>query len=497
MAGFAEYDAYDALGLADLVRRREVSSAELVEEAVARTEARNPALNAVIEPLYERARAAAADPGEGPFAGVPFLIKDLGVRDAGVPMRNGSRFLESYVPDHDSELLRRYKAAGLICIGRTNTPELGMVPFTEPELFGPTHNPWELSRTPGGSSGGSAAAVAGGIVPMAHGGDGGGSIRIPAACCGLFGLKPTRARTPSGPDATEPWHGLAVDHVLSRSVRDNAAALDATAGPEVGDPYATPRPARPFLDEVGADPGQLRIAVTTRPYFPAAVHPDCVAATEAAAALCAELGHEVVEATPELDGAALGRAFVVMVAAEVAAEIASYRDLVGRQPTHADFEVITWVFSLFGRQFSAPDLATAVHTQRQAGRAVGRFLEDYDLMLSPTLALPPVPIGSLQPSGFDAVMQRFIARFSAAWLIKLAANMDAEIAKVFEFIPFTPLANITGQPAMSVPLDWNGDGLPIGVQFAARFGDEAALFRLAAQLEEARPWADRRPPAGS
>ncbi|MEE8546040.1 MAG: amidase [Alphaproteobacteria bacterium] len=495
MSGFSAYGDYDASGLAELVRRGEVSALELVEEAIARAEALGSELNAVVTPMYEAARAqASAVPDEAPFAGVPFLLKDLGPYYAGVRMCFGARFLEDFVPDHDGELVRRYKRAGLICFGKTNAPELGLTPVTEPELFGPTRNPWREGVTPGGSSGGSAAAVAAAIVPMAHGNDGGGSIRIPASCCGLFGLKPSRARNPVGPDVGEAWHGAVVDHVLSRSVRDSAAALDASHGAEVGDPYAAPAPARPYAQEVGADPGRLRIAFSARPPFPAAVHPDCVTALHEAAALCEDLGHAVEEARPELDGAALSAAFLLLIAAETAAEIESWGPVVGREPRAADFEVETWVLGLLGNQYSAKELAAAVKTLRLAGRTVGHFLEEYDLLLTPTLAQPPIALGALKSQGAEALAQRLIARFSLGSAIKVLGGIDRAAERVFAFIPFTPLANITGQPAMSLPLNWNSDGLPVGVQFAARFGDEATLFRLAAQLEEAHPWAQRRPP---
>jgi amidase len=498
MSGFEEYASYDGLGLAELVRRGEVQPAELVEEAIRRIERVNPQVNAVIEKTYDLARAAvgAGLPG-GPFRGVPFLLKDIMADYAGVPSTRCSRFLKDYRPDHDSEIVTRHKAAGLVILGKTNAPEFGLLPVTESELFGPTHNPWDLTRTSGGSSGGSAAAVATRTVPLAHGNDGGGSIRIPAACCGLFGLKPTRGRTPVGPDIAEAWQGLAINHVLTRSVRDSAAMLDATAGPDVGAPYYPTPPARPFLEEVGADPGRLRIAFTSEPLLPAQVHADCAAGVRQTARLCEELGHQVVEATPRIDGQAFARAFLTMVCAETRAGVADAERLIGRKATAAGFEPQTWSMVLLGDQFSAGDLAAAMETIKGTGRQVGRFFEDYDLLLTPTVAMPPVKIGALQPKAKDLTAMKVLGRLNAGRLMRTFADIDGLAAETFAFIPFTPLFNATGQPAMSVPLVWNEEGLPIGMHFVGRYGDEATLFRLAAQLEQARSWANRVPPVHS
>jgi len=494
MSGFEEYAGYDGLGLAELVRKGEVQPAELVEEAIGRIERVNPKVNAVIEKMYDLARkAAAAGLPDGPFRGVPFLLKDIMADHAGVPSTRCSRFLKDYRPDHDSEIVRRHKAAGLVILGKTNAPELGLLPVTEPELFGPTLTPWDLTRTSGGSSGGSAAAVAARMVPLAHGNDGGGSIRIPAACCGVFGFKPTRGRTPVGPDLAEAWQGLAINHVLTRSVRDSAAMLDATAGPEVGAPYYPVPPARPFLEEVGADPGRLRIAFTAEPLLPALVHPDCARGVRETARLCEELGHQVVEATPRIDGQAFAKAFLTMVCAETRAGVADAERLVGRKATAASFETQTWSMALLGDQFTAGDLAVAVALMKAAGRQVGTFFEDYDVLLTPTLAMPPVKIGALQPKSKDLVAMKVLGRLNAGKLLRAFADIDALAAETFAFMPFPPLFNATGQPAMSVPLVWNDEGLPIGMQFVGRYGDEATLFRLAAQLEQARPWFDREP----
>jgi amidase len=409
----------------------------------------------------------------GPFAGVPFLLKDLLAECAGVPLTAGSDFLAGYVAPADSELVARYRRAGLIVVGQTNTPEFGILPTTEPRRYGPTRNPWAPDRTVGGSSGGSAAAVAARVVPMAHANDGGGSIRIPASCCGVFGLKPTRGRNPLGPHYGDLFGGLVSEHAVTRSVRDSAALLDATAGPDWGDPDWG-RPARPFALEVGAPPGRLRIAVSAAAPTGVTVHPDCVEAVHEAARLCAALGHDVVCDVPlPIDGREVGRAFAVAWAAGTAWAVDDWARRIGRRPEPALFEPLTWALQERGRRHTAADYFLARQDMQRASRAVARFFQDYDLWLSPVLAQPPVPLGTFDPLPDDATRG-----------LRAAAG----------FSPFTFVANVTGQPAMSVPLVWNAAGLPIGVHFLGRVGDERTLFRLAAQLEAARPWAARRPP---
>ena len=467
----------DATAQAELVRKKQVKPIELVDAAIERIERVNAAINAVVTPMYDEATRAARGPlPEGPFTGVPFLLKDLGPTYAGVRYTMGSVFARDFVPPEDSELTRRYKRAGLIIIGKTNTPEFGLLPTTESALFGPARNPWHTGHTTGGSSGGSAAAVAAGVVPMAHGNDGGGSIRIPASCCGLFGLKPTRARTPLGPATGDIMNGLAIDHALTRSVRDSAALLDATAGPDLGDPYWAPPPARPFLEEVGADPGRLRIAFTTQAPTGAALHPDCVAAVRDAAALCQTLGHHVEEASPTVDGDRLVEAFTAIWAAGTGWSVDGLALALGRRPEREELEPLTWGLYERGRNVPAPDYLLAITALQQMTRAVAAFFQGYDVWLTPTLAEPPLPLGSFQSP---------------------PDNPLAGFERAAQFVPFTPIFNATGQPAMSVPLYWDAQGLPVGVHFAARFGDEATLFRLAAQLEEARPWASRRPPVSA
>ena len=485
----------DGLGLAALVRAGELHPSELVEAVIERIEAVNPRINAIVAPMYEQARAQAREAlPEGPLAGVPFLLKDLLAAVAGAPLRSGNRFHRDHVPDHDSELIRRYRAAGLIAVAKTATPELGITPYTEPELHGPTCNPWDLSRTPGGSSGGSAAAVAARVVPFATGGDGGGSIRIPASCCGVFGLKPTRGRTPNGPDHGELWQGAAVQHALTRSVRDSAALLDIGAGPDPGAPNYPPPPSRPFLAEVDAPPGHLRIAFTTRALLGGAVDGECVTAVHDTAELLRSLGHKVVEASPELDGPAFARAFFTMICGEVAAEVAASERRLGRRARPRDYEVPTWALAMLGRHLSAPGFIAAKETLFAISRGVAPFFTDHELLLTPSLSRPPVPIGSLQPRGAERAVMRALGSLRAGGLLQRLLDLTPAVERVYDFIPFTPLFNITGQPAMSLPLHWSPTNLPIGVQLVGRFAAEATLLRVAAQLERARPWADRIPP---
>jgi len=492
MISFADYGRHDALGLAHLVASGEVHPRELVEAAIARIEEANPALNAVVHKHYDRARAeAAGELPDGPFRGVPFLLKDLLVLLEGTCTTNGCRLYAGQIAPRDSEIVRRQRAAGLVIVGKTNTPELGILPVTEPALHGPTRNPWSVAHTPGGSSGGSAAAVAASMVPMAHGSDGGGSIRIPAACCGLFGLKPTRGRNPLGPFVGEGWHGMVVEHGVTRTVRDSAALLDATQGPDAGAPYVAPPRERPYLEETKREPPKLRIAFTAGSLLGSTVHPDCAAAAHDAARLCERLGHRVEEARPPVDRYVLSRAWLTLVAAETAAEIELASRNSAKKPRAGDFEPGTWMLAQAGRVFRADELAVAVHELRMSGRAIARFFEKFDVLLTPTLAAPPPRIGALLPTSAElAVLAALRALPHPAAIRKV---LDTLADRAFEFAAFTPVANATGQPAMSVPLYWNDTGLPIGAHFLGRFGDEATLFRLAAQLEAERPWANRKP----
>jgi amidase/6-aminohexanoate-cyclic-dimer hydrolase len=474
-----EYEACDALELAARVAGGEVTPEELLETALARMEARNPQLNAIVIPMAEQARAAiAAGLPAGPFRGVPFLLKDLYQLYAGVPTTNGCRLFEDFVPDHDSELVTRYKGAGLVTFGKTHSPEFGITTTSESRLFGQTRNPWNGEHSAGGSSGGAAAAVAAGIVPAAHASDGGGSIRIPAACCGLFGMKPTRARVPLGPDVGEGWSGMSVVHAVTRSVRDSAALLDVGQGPAPGDPYWAPPPERPYLEEVrevqesGREPAPLRIALQTESFNGSPVHPDCAAAASDAAALCEELGHAVEEWPLRLNAEAVGEATQVIITANLRAAVEDRAKALGREPREDDLEAATWAMFQAAAAAGAARYARSVRVIHQAGRRADEFFEDVDVLLTPTMAIPPARLGELSLSTTD---------------------LKALLGKLMACTGFTQAMNVAGNPAMSVPLHWNEAGLPIGVQFAGRFGDEATLFRLAAQLERARPWFGRRP----
>ncbi len=497
MDPFPKYDHYDAVGLAELVAAGEVHPAELVEAAAERIEALNPALNAIVHDRLEAARKEAFEETKtGPFAGVPILIKDL-VTEEESPVTFGSVFFRDFVADVTSELRHRIHAAGFIDLGRTNTPELGLLPTTEPALHGPTRNPWDLERSSGGSSGGAAAAVAAGILPLAQGSDGGGSIRIPASACGVFGLKPSRGRTPRHPAISSDL--LSVDGALTRTVRDSAAFLDAIQGPVPGEEYWAPKPGRSFLEAAGSDPGRLRVAYSVRDFRGIRVHPDCAAAVGETAELLAGLGHDVTEAAPELDGSIMAEAFLAEWAAlaehafklvldgaeRLDSRVAALRRyagdlrtirLIGRIVTRdaegAAFEPFTHALAKRSSQRTPADLLDAQVALQEIAHAAGRFLETYDVLLTPVLGSPPVRLGTIDQT--------------LPWpeLVELLTR----------YVAFTPLANFSGLPAMSVPLYWTEGGLPVGSHFLGRFGDEATLFALAGQLESARPWADRRPP---
>ncbi len=497
-----DYTAHDATALAALVRGGEVSPEELLQACEERVRAHNPRLNAVIVEAFEAARAElalrrrAGTEREGALAGVPVLVKDLVSSVRGLTTWHGNRLLQRVTgpADHDSAFIQRLRATGALIVGKTNTPEFGLVPYTEPVLTGPTRNPWDLNRTPGGSSGGSGAAVAARLVPLATGGDGGGSIRIPAACCGLFGLKPTRGRVPSGPDFSALWSGFAIEHALTRSVRDSAVLLDAVAGADTGAPYAAPSQVRPFVQEVQADPGRLRVGVCTEPWLGHGVDPACVRAVEETAALLRELGHEVFEASLPIAGTAFAEAFLTVLAGNVRAEIEEAAAFARTRARRHDFEAATWAMGMMGRAFRADEFVTAERALQRTARAIGRCFEDMDVLLTPTLASAAPLVGSLQPTPAEQRQLALMGWLNQPWLLRAAGALQQMAGKVFDFIPYTPPFNVTGQPAMSLPLHWSDEGLPVGVQVVGRFGDEATLFRLAGQLERARPWEGRRPP---
>lgn len=494
MAGFVEYDQYDAVGLAKLVREKKISPIELCEEAISRIEKLNPVLNAVINPMFDIGREAAkkAIP-EGTFAGVPFLMKDLISAYAGVKLTSGCRAYRDYVPDYDSELVKRFKKSGLITLGKTNTPEFGLMGITEPELYGPTRNPWNIGYTPGGSSGGSAAAVASGMVPMASGGDGGGSIRIPSAFCALFGLKPSRGRTPTGPQYGELWQGAAVEHVLTRSVRDSAAMLDILCGADVGAPYIIKPPERPYIDEINREPGSLKIAFNTESPIGMGTHEYCREAVYETARLLEELGHKVQEAKPQLDGIKLANSYFTLYFGEIAADIELARTILKKKINRNDFEISTWFFGELGHLYSAMDFVQVMREWDIAARIMGRFHLKYDLYLTPTVAFPPAKIGELLPKSYEKAAMKILSVLNLGALAKASGMINKIAIKTLAKTPFTQIANFTGQPAMNIPLHWDKNGMPCGVQFIAPFGEEAILFRLAAQLEKAKPWFDKRP----
>lgn len=490
--GFDAYEQTDATGLAALVRAGEVTPSELVEEAITRIEARDGELNAVVYRRFAEARErAAGELPDGPLRGVPYLLKDLHVMDAGHPTGSGTRLLQEHAHREDSHMVQRLRAAGVVILGHTNTPEFGIMGITEPRVHGPTRNPWNPEHTSGGSSGGSGAAVAGGYVPACHASDGGGSIRIPASHCGLVGLKPTRGRTPMGPHVGEGWQGLSIEHALTRTVRDTALLLDVEAGLEPGAPSQVVPPERPFVQEVGRDPGKLRIAFTTDALFAGANHADCVAAVEDAAAAARALGHEVEVASPQLDLEALRMAYFVFVTAGVAQDVEETAAAAGVSPRPADFEPSTWLFRSIGMALSARDVEAARRTVHRAGFEVARFFETHDLWLTATCARPPAKVGELYPDASKERLMR-VLRYLGTKSVILRA-LDGLVDEALSATPNTQLANLLGVPAISLPLFWNEAGLPIGSQWIAPFAREDRLIQLASQLEQSRPWADRRP----
>jgi amidase len=472
---------YDGIALRNMILKGEIRPTELLETVIERIERVNPTLNAVVHKMYDQAREIAESKlAGGFFGGVPFLLKDLIAEYKGAPFHEGCLAVRGYVSKIDTELVKRQKASGLIIVGKTNTPEFGLVPTTEPSLYGATVNPWDPSLTPGGSSGGSAAAVAAGIVPMAHGNDAGGSIRIPASCCGLFGLKPTRGRNPLGPLFGDIGGGLVCEHAITYTVRDSAALLDATSGPDLGDPYQVRPKERPFLEEVGREAGRLKIGfLTSIPEgwgMETQLHADCESAVKDAARLCESLGHIVEEIAPEeLSYTNLFKTFGNLFSCLAGHMIACWEKELGKELRQDQMELVTWASYQAGLKRTGADYLVIVEELQRFSRKLARWYDEggYDMILCPTISIPPVKLGSFQPLPHDPMRW---ARMSNT------------------FVALTYIYNITGQPAMSVPLFWNEDSVPIGVQFAGRFGDEATLFRLAAQLEQARPWADRKPP---
>lgn len=469
--------SHDAVGLAKLVRQRKVSPTELLEAAIAQAEAMNPRFNFMAQKHYDFARAEIGRGlPEGPFTGVPWLLKDLAAYIEGELSEGGSRLNRGNRSPFTTELVQRYRRAGLVIFGKTTTPEFGLTGTTESVLRGATRNPWNPDRIAGGSSGGAAAAVAAGVIPAAHATDGGGSIRIPASCCGLFGMKPSRARTPMGPYRTEGWAGFSTHHVITRSVRDSAALLDATHGPEAGSRYSAPSPEGTFLSQVGREPGKLRIALMSTPSSGAPVDPECQRVLSETARLCESMGHHVEEAAPKLDAAALGQASFVLIASSLAADLIDRAKSLGIELGPDVLEPITLGFVGYGQTTTGADFARANNAMQSAAVAVAQFMADYDVILSPTLAKPPLEIGQISLSPGVPFQE---------WGQRAAT-----------FSPFAQMANFTGQPSMSVPMGQSSEGLPIGMMFTGRYGEDALLYSLAGQLERAATWAARRPVLG-
>jgi len=492
---FAEYLQFDATALAHSVARGDVSPPELLRLAMARNAAVHGRINAVCSLLDPLAREQLARGAAGPLAGVPFLIKD-GVQDvAGVPTSFGSRSMRNYVPTEHAAVVRRYLDAGLVVFGKTNLPEFALKAVTDSQRYGRSSNPWDLGRTPGGSSGGAAAAVAAGIVPMAAGNDGGGSIRIPAACCGLFGLRPSRGRVSSGPAIGEVWFGASSEGVLSRSVRDSALALDILQGAEPGDPFVIAPPAESYVDAMRRDPGKLKIGFSTASPIGTPVHPEAVAAVQRTAQLLRTLGHEVEEAAPAIDGSALARSYLYLYFGQVPAMVARGRAL-GAKPR--DVELMSRLLATLGGAVSAGRLTAELAQWNDFSRSLARFHARYDMLLTPTLASPPLKHGEGEPPQAEQFVLDLLQRSGVLGILARMGLLEGVVKRIardsLRFVPFTQLANLTGTPAMSVPLYWTTDNLPLGVQFVGRFGAEDQLLQLAHQLEGAAPWFDKLAP---
>jgi Asp-tRNA(Asn)/Glu-tRNA(Gln) amidotransferase A subunit family amidase len=470
---FDEYRRQDATALANSIAKKEVSAKEVLEAAITRAEQVNPAINAIVHKQYDRARSAVAQGlPSGPLSGVPFLIKDLGFFENGEPATLGSSLFKDFVADHDSAYVARCKRAGLVIMGRSSSPEFGLNPNTEPRLYGSCRNPWNLEHSAGGSSGGAAAAVIAGVLPAAHATDGGGSIRVPAAQCGLFGLKPSRGRMSLSPDAGEGWGGLSIGHVVTRSVRDSALMLDCTAGREPGDPYAAPTPEHSFVEAISQPPKRLKIAMMLKDHRGNKIHPECAKAVTGAAKLCASLGHIVEAMDAPLDLVALRPMNAMIAAANTARTLGLRWKALGREPNAKDVESVTWAVYQRGLKVSGVEYVNAIAAVHAAGRKLAAFLANWDVLLTTTLPAPPPKLGYFDQNG----------------------DVQTFTERVTEYLSITPLHNATGTPAMSVPLHWTPEGLPVGVHFAGRYGEEAMLLRLAAQLEAAAPWFDRLPP---
>lgn len=485
------FDSYDGIGLAELVKKKKVKPSELLDFSAKKIERFNPDLNAVVLNTVDLARdqLRSGKIPKGPFHGVPLLIKDIIHEVQGQNITAGSKAYRNYIPSKDSVFVSRLRNAGFVFVGTTNVPELALMGITEPKFHGPTRNPWDSERTPGGSSGGSAAAVASGMVNIATGSDGGGSIRIPAAYCGLFGLKPSRGRVPVYPYGRV-WQGASADHVLTKTVRDSAAVLDLISGVGIAEAFSLEKNKTSFLSELKKAPGKLKIAYSSESPIGTPVHPDHTEALLDTVKLLKSLGHKVEPASPKIDGKRLAKAYVTMYFGEVASEIGRLDRVLGRKARMGDVESTTWILGLLGRSISASDFVSAIRYWDEVSYASEEFLEDYDLYLTPTTAEPPAKIGELAPKLYEEIAMQIIGRIGAGKLLLATGMVDQLVEKNLSRTPFTQLANLTGQPSVSIPLSKTKLGLPIGMMFTAKRAREDVLFRLSSQLEKARPWAD-------
>lgn len=487
-----EYILYDGVALAKLISEKIVSPKEVLLIAIERAESINPKINAIIHKMYDYADQRSKQVlSSSKLAGIPFLVKDLELAIAGHPMTYGSKCLKDYIPTSNSYIIDKVQDAGMLIMGKTNTSEFGLAPHTEPKLYGPTLNPWNLSHIPGGSSGGSAAAVAAGIVPIASASDGGGSIRMPASCCGLFGLKPSRGRSSLGPYIGSAWNGGVTNLCVSRTVRDTAAYLDIVSGNMPGDPYIIPKPDQSFYDLSILPVKKLKIGWSKQHSFGGQVHPECVKGLEKTITTLLKLGHEVEEIKLPWSAEALTYAFFIMYVSEAAAQVVQASKLVGQKPKKKNFELNTWLLYLLGNELSAKEDALARGEWNLIARTMAQFHEKYDMLLTPTLSQPPLKIGELQNKSYEIPIYDIGSAIGLTKIFKSGFFVDRLARRGFGFMPFTPIQNITGQPSMSVPMYWTDDNLPVGMMFSAKMGEEALLLQLATQLEQETNWIEK------
>jgi amidase len=491
MKGFS-YSDYDGVGLAQLVREKQIQPKELIEEAITRIETANPQLNAVIYKMYEQARGAALNEhADGNFAGVPMLLKNVSQEMRGEPLTSGCKALANYRAKQDSEYVARLKTAGFVMLGYTNTPEFGLMGITEPACYGATRNPWSLEHSPGGSSGGSGAAVAAGMTPVAGANDGGGSIRVPASYCGLFGLKPTRGRTPVGPEHGRLWQGAVVEHVLTRSVRDSAAILDVLSAPDRSAAFQVQPFTRQYASQVGKpEKKHFKFAFSVNSPIGTEVSPECIRAVTNTVKILESMGHTVVEKEAPVDGKNIAKSYILLYFGEVAASLAALEDVLGRKARLDDVEPSTWLLGILGKATSAGEFVMGIREWDKAAYAMENFHDEFDFYLTPTTAYPPTIIGELALKPLENLVVTTVGRFGLGGLLKKTGFIDQIATNSLKRAPFTQLANLTGQPAMTLPLHLTQEGLPVGVQFMAAKGREDLLFQLAGVFEQTEYWTD-------